>query len=303
MFYNRDIKFIKGVGEKTAGLFNKLGVFNVDTLFSFYPKSYKDLSVITKICDVLPNETYCVKAKISSEIVCKRTKNNLTVYNFTVFDKTGALNVTLFNTKYLASSLKTNEEYIFYGKAESGFNGGFLKLNSPEILNTNQAVIHPVYHLTKGLSNKTVEKAVKNALELLKTNNFPDYMPNDILQKYKLYSLKEAIINIHFPKNPEALKQSRRRLIFDELYLLKLGQNLLKNKFTATVSQRIEKSYFTEFKNSLPFKLTSSQQKAIKERLTDLHSNRAMNRLLEGDVGSGKTAVAAALIYSVCKNG
>ena len=80
------------------------------------------LIVITKICDVLPNETYCVKAKISSEIVCKRTKNNLTVYNFTVFDKTGALNVTLFNTKYLASSLKTNEEYIFYGKAESGFN-------------------------------------------------------------------------------------------------------------------------------------------------------------------------------------
>ena len=299
LFENREVKYVKGVGEKTAQLLNKLGIFTLDALLNFYPKSYIDLSDITKICDASFFKDVAIKAKITSEISEHHVRKNMVLYKFTIFDKTGACEVTLFNNKFLAESLKQDEEYIFYGKLNLVGNR-FVKMNSPLIVKPDDAVITPIYHLTKGLYNKTLIRIIKSALTYLENKEF---IPLEILKKYKLISHKQAIENIHFPKSQMHLKQARRRLIFEELFLLKTGQLMLKAKNRIAKTEPILNADLSGFYASLPFNLTDSQQNAILECLSDMQKETPMNRLLQGDVGCGKTAVAAALIYATKQSG
>lgn len=299
LYSDREVKYVKGVGEKTAQLLNKLGIFTLDALLNFYPKSYIDLSNVTKISEASFLKDVVIKAKITSEIKEHHVKKNMVLYKFTIFDKTGACEVTLFNNKFLAQSLKQNEEYIFYGKLTL-IGRSTIKMSSPLIVKPSDAIITPVYHLTKGLYNKTLIRIMKSALTYLEDI---EYIPKEILKKYKLISHKQAIENIHFPKSQMHLRQARRRLIFEELFLLKTGQLMLKSKNRIAKTEPILNADLSGFYANLPFTLTASQQNAVNECLCDMQKATPMNRLLQGDVGCGKTAVAAALIYAVKQNG
>jgi RecG-like helicase len=173
-------------------------------------------------------------------------------------------------------------------------------MSSPLVVKPDDAIITPVYHLTKGLYNKTLIRIMKSALSYLEDKEF---IPTEILKKYKLISHKQAIENIHFPKSQMHLRQARRRPIFEELFLLKTGQLMLKAKNRIAKTEPILNADLSGFYASLPFTLTASQQNAINECLSDMQKTTPMNRLLQGDVGCGKTAVAAALIYATKQSG
>lgn len=289
----RPISYVKGVGKVSQKLLNKLGVSNFDALVHYYPKDYENWYDITRLCDAQADTEVCVRAKITSDIKESYYKSNMILFRFTAFDRTGALNVTLFNNKFLAKSLKKGEEYLFYGKLKRSADGISFNMSSPKIRDIGSASLIPIYRLTKGLYNKTLERIMKNALSSIEKT---DFLPEYLITKYKLMSEYDALCNIHFPKNEAALLAAKRRLSFDELFLMMTGQELIKNRHSLGSATAITKNRFCEFEKTLPFKLTASQVKSIKECLSDMSTTKPMNRLLEGDVGSGKTVVAAALI-------
>lgn len=295
---NDNIRYLKGVGEKRAEQLNKLGLFSLGTLLSFYPKSYKDLSRICQIFDC-PLDTVCsVKARVITDVSEHYIRKNMILYKFTVSDGTEKMDVTLFNNKYLAGRIKCNREYIFYGK----ITGGLFKkeMSSPEIYEKEFQKILPVYKLTAGISESYMQKIISTAL---KDTKVTESLPDAILKKYDLCDINYALKNIHFPSSHEALERSKKRLIFDELFFLQAGMLFFKNENRKKNAPIIQFSCIDEFISSLSFSPTNAQLRAIKECETDLKSGFAMNRLIQGDVGSGKTLVAAALCYAVAKCG
>ena len=296
----RDIEFIKGVGKKRAQLFKKrLGLFTLGDLLTFYPKRYEDLSNPTKISNAAIDENICIKAKICTDIFPKVSYNKkITTYSFDIYDRTGKIKVVIFNNKYLANSLAKNEEYLFFGKVK--YNGIFKEMNSPEILPVTEQKIKPIYKATSGLSSRTIERIMKNAVTLLEDREF---IPENICKKYNLISHFDAIKQIHFPSDKTMLERAIERLSFEELFLLRLGFYGLKSRNRGFSAKPITPLKREEYTSLFPFELTLSQQKVINECLRDMSKNIPMNRLVQGDVGSGKTAVAAALCYTVYKNG
>lgn len=294
----RDIKYLKGIGENRAKMLNRLGINSVCALLHFYPRDWRDYTEVTTVVSAVSDRVCAVMCKVISQPKAHFVRQNMVLYKFTAVDKTGILEVTIFNDKYTAQKIKKGESYVFYGKI-SGY-GVNRTMSSPEIVNTENAVITPIYALTAGLYQTTLRNAVKEALKLpLPT----EYIPQNILSQYGLCNLEYALKNIHFPENSAALQSAQKRLVFGELLLFRLGIAYLRRTNLTAKGKRIEKSHIAEFKNLLPFTLTDGQEKAITDCETDMLSGRQMNRLIEGDVGSGKTAVAAALMYTVAKNG
>ena len=183
--YNTDIKFVKGIGEKRAQLFKKrLGLFSLLDLITYYPRSYENWSSPYRICDAPLNETVCIKAKISTVIEEKTTRNkNLKTYSFYIYDRTGQIKIVLFNTKYLANSLKKDEEYLFYGKIKWG--GTFKEMSSPEIRPISDAKIRPIYSATNGLSSRQIEKIINTAVQ---NTVVEDFLKHELLKKFNLIS-------------------------------------------------------------------------------------------------------------------
>lgn len=293
-----NIRYLKGVGEKRAQLLTKLGVDTVGALLSFYPRAYKDLSDIKLIYDTSLQDTVCVKAKIVTPVTEHYIRKNMTIYKFAVADESGAMSVTLFNTKYTAQKLHFGSEYLFYGK----MSGGIFKreMSSPEIYESGNNSIMAVYPLTQGISSKYLSGIIKTALSGCK---MPDIIPEKIREEYGLCDITFALENIHFPKSTEALHKAKKRLIFEELFLLQSGMMYLRNKRRGKTAVVLKKDYTDEFLKNLPFVPTNSQLKCISEALADMGRPVPMSRLLQGDVGSGKTLVAAALMFSTVKNG
>lgn len=293
-----NIRYLKGVGEKRAQLLSKLGVDTVGALLSFYPRDYKDLSKIKLIYDTYLDETVCVKAKVVTPVTEHYIRKNMTIYKFAVADESGAMSVTLFNTKYTAKKLHEGSEYLFYGK----MSGGIFKreMSSPEIYESGNNSIMAVYPLTQGISSKYLSGIIKTALMSCKA---VDIIPEKIRAEYNLCDIDFALENIHFPKSPEALEKAKRRLVFEELFLLQSGMMYLKNKQRGKTAVVIKNDYTNELLKNLPFTPTASQLKCIGEALADMGRSAPMSRLLQGDVGSGKTLVAAALMYNSVKNG
>ena len=293
-----DIRYLKGVGEKRARLLSKLGVDTVGALLSFYPRSYKDLSKIKSIYDTYLDEIVCVRAKILTPVTEHYIRKNMTVYKFVVGDTSGAMNVTLFNTKYTAQKLHEGSEYLFYGK----MSGGIFKreMSSPEIYEGGNNSIMPIYSCVKGLSSKYISSIMKTAMQSCRAE---EILPENIRQKYSLCDINFALSNIHFPKSKQALEKARQRLVFEELFLLQSGMMYLRNKRRGKTAVQIKKDHTDEFVSKLPFTPTASQVKCIKECLTDMSQSVPMSRLLQGDVGSGKTLVAASLMFNTVKNG
>lgn len=294
-----DIRFLKGVGEKRAELLRKKGIDTVGALLRFYPRAYLDWQNITPISECHEGENVCVRAEITSPVKTANIRRGMTLYKFSAADDSGVIEVTLFNRKYLAENLREGRSYLFYGKL--GYGITLRRMSSPEIMPAEYMGIEPVYAATEGLSSKTIEKIMKNAL--VYTDSMQDAIPDGIRQKNGLCDFKTALKSIHFPLERQALESAKRRLVFEELFVLQTGLLFLKRRRRALAGCTVKENLLDEFKKTLSFKLTGAQERVINECLSDMMLPRPMNRLIQGDVGSGKTAVAAALMYISAGNG
>lgn len=294
-----DIRYLKGVGEKTARLYNKLGIFTVDDLIRHYPRKYLDYGNTVSVKDAPPDTPVFIKATMITPVKESMIRKGLTLYKCNFSDGETVIRVTIFNNKYLAKALRTFDDYILYGKVEKTFTSA--SMSSPQIERADKAEVHPVYPTTEKLSVKAISNSVRNALSLV--GKIPETLSDDILKKYDLVSLDFATRQIHFPTDEKNIEPARHRLIFDELLTLQLGLLKLKEKDVKGNSCKIKKDFTNEFYSLLPFTPTGAQKRAVADCIEDMQSDRMMNRLIQGDVGSGKTAVAGAVIYTVIKNG
>jgi len=301
MELNTDIKYLKGVGEKRARLLAKLGVLNVNALLRFYPRAYEDWSQITPIAKTPFGEPCCIKAIVDHKPSAHMVRKGMTIYKTDVTDGETLLHVTIFNNKYAAEKLKEGEEFLFFGKI-----GGSLysrEMLSPDIEKAEGGErIRPIYPQTEGLGSKVIGNLIETAFEQT-GNKFPEPLPLRLRESYCLLKIYDALKNIHFPESTELLAEARRRLIFEELLVLQLGLLRLKGRSKASTGSVVSRDFSKDYLKLLPFQLTNAQHRAVKEAIDDMAKPFPMNRLLQGDVGSGKTAVAAALIYSAAKNG
>ncbi|MGN1134217.1 MAG: ATP-dependent DNA helicase RecG [Oscillospiraceae bacterium] len=300
---NNEITYVKGVGPKRAQLYNKLGVYTVDDLLNFFPRDYLDLSEtlsVTKAAES-PEEFCAVKCRAVKKLAPARIRKGLTVYKAVFTDDEADLTVVIYNSEFGFNRIAEGEEYILYGKVT----GNLLRheMSSPMIFSADiPTKLLPVYHLTEGLNQNLVRQAVKNAIAYLNDSIY-EPMPKKIMAEYHLCSYDFAVENIHFPKDEHSFEIAKRRLVFDELMILRLGMGLMRAKSDNSTGCKMYSRSMDEFYNSLPFELTSGQKNAVDDCIADMCSGNPMNRLIQGDVGSGKTAVAAAAAYFAYKNG
>ena len=295
------IKYIKGVGPKKAEYFHKLGIDTAGDLLEFYPRTYEDWSSTVKIADAPQNQNCCIKAKVCKAFQPSVIRYNLVIYKLEVTDGEDNMIVTFFNQSYTYEKLKGSGEHLFYGTVR--YNGYSLEMTSPSVLEISDMYIHPIYPQTASLNTKQIEKASAQAIGML-PETISDPLPENIRKEYGLCTLKYAIKNIHFPESFEAIEKARQRLGFDELLFLQLGLARLKGYRKESSAHRIKNDFTEEFLKLLPFNLTNAQKRAVGDCIRDMKNNPyPMNRLVQGDVGSGKTAVAAAVCYTTVKNG
>ena len=298
-FLERDIQYLKGVGDKRARLFHKLGIFVVGDLVRYYPRTYEDWSVTTPAAQAPEGTTVCVQATMVTPMRTHLIRKGMTLYKADFTDGETLIHVTLFNTKFLAEKLRMYQDYLLLGKVERNFTT--VQMNAPKIEPLTARRIHPIYTQTGSLNANLIAKAVDYALAHMAP--LPDTLSPALREKYGLEDLDTAVRNIHFPSNAKALEAARHRLIFEELLTLTVGLKKLKGRKRTPTTRVIEKDCTAAFAARLPFTLTGAQSRAVAQCIADLQSGYPMNRLLQGDVGSGKTAVAAALLDTMVQNG
>lgn len=295
-----DIRYIKGVGEKRAQLLSKLGVFTLRDLIYLFPRAYRDLNAYSLIREAPLGENCCVRAIVGQRVEESRIRKGMTIYKTVVTDGQDILHLTIFNNKYAAQSLEEGKEFIFCGKISFAY--GHYEMASPAIEKIeNIGRLLPVYPQTAGLSSKTISAIMKNALALYDPPC--DVIPETVREKYGLCPIGFALNTIHFPQSQKDADIAKKRLMFEELLVLQLGMAKLKTRNRRYCENVIKIDYTQEFLSLLPFKMTNAQLNAVYDGIRDMGLHENMNRLLQGDVGSGKTCVAAALIYSAVKNG
>lgn len=296
----KEIRYLKGVGEKKASYYSKLGIFTVFDLLYHIPRSYIDYSCPVSVMDTKLNEYAVLRGTITKKMPEQRIRKGLSIFKASATDGKNDFLVVIYNNIYGFCALKEGEEYCFYGK----ITGNLLRreINSPRIIKADEEPFQPVYHLTTGLTSSAILKNMREAVLILEKEPF-DTMPTDILMENDLLSLPHALKSVHFPKSPEDCENARKRLAFDELLTLQLGMMTLKQHSREKTSYVMQKKSMTPFLKSLPFEMTDAQKKCTVEILRDMCRDVPMNRLLQGDVGSGKTAVAAAACFFAHENG
>lgn len=290
--------YIKGVGEKRAKLLEKLGITTALQLAEHYPRGYIDFNETTAISELMNDgENHVVKAFVTKKFPPYYGRIN--IFKVLVSDGTGDMLITFFNSDYSFTRLKLDNEYCFYGKVA----GDFLRkeMNSPVFIDSSEPnKLMPRYSLTTGISQGIMSNCIKNVLSDF---TYEDYLSDKLKEKYGLISYDSALRWIHFPENKEQYDKAKYRLTFEELFLLQLGLKSMKNRNKrlsgATMQDKSVEAYYA----SLPFELTGAQKRAISDCCTDMQKSVPMNRLLQGDVGSGKTAVAAGAAYFAYLNG
>lgn len=298
---NTNIQYLKGVGEKRAKLLSKLGIFTVGDLLHYYPREYTDWSKTVSIAEAPFDEPCCIRAVVDHTPKGAKIKNSMTIYKTVATDGQSLMNLTFFNNKYTAESLVAGEEYLFYGKVGGNFHRR--EMTSPLVEKASLGGrIHPIYALTAGINSKYLEKLINQAFSL-GIDFFEDCLPQPLRDRLCLAEINEAIHQLHMPKSIDHMYEARRRMIFEELFVFQLGLMKLKGNRREETPICIKADYTEEFCRTLPFELTGAQKRAVNESIKQMTSQTTMNRLLQGDVGSGKTAVAAALLYTVIKNG
>ena len=296
------VRYLKGVGPKTAERFEKLGILTLSDLLCHYPRRYLDFSKPYSIAEA-PADTECVvKAEVFAKPGGRILPGGRRMERITAGDDVSSLEITWFNNPYAAQKLELGQEYYFQGIVT----GGMLRrqMVNPQVRTDAQVKSSPfeaVYPQTEGLTSSAIAKCVRQLLphaELL-----PDPLPSEMLKKYRLLSKANAVRAIHCPATEEEAFAARRRLIYEELLVLQLGIGRMKNHGAASTGAPMKKADASPFWESLPFSPTGAQRRAVKEILTDMSGETSMNRLLQGDVGSGKTLVAAAAIWACIRAG
>lgn len=297
----RELRYLKGVGERRAGLFAKLGVGTVGALFRFYPRSYLNLLDTASIA-AAPIGTPCaVRATVYSKTAPVRVRGGKTIARVHAGDGESDLEILYFNNRFGPNALKEGEEYLFYGK----LTGTLLarQIVNPIVMRPGEVnSLIPQYPQTEGLSSRGIAATVRTAFEYA-GDAIEETLPAPLIARLGLISRAQAVRDIHFPPDLEAARRAKERLIFEELLTLALGMQLMKSRARATTSVRIDKGDLNAFAKSLPYPLTRAQIRSIKEIAQDLQGANPMSRLLQGDVGSGKTVCAAAGVYRAVQSG
>lgn len=299
------IQFVKGIGPKKAKLFEKLHIRTLRDALETYPRDYEDRTRITCIADIDAEDKYAIRAVVGTEPKVNRIRKGLTLVKCTIFDESGSLNVTYFNNPYAAALLRVGQEYVFYGKVQGWGRGR--TLISPQSEKVAPDADHPgrivpVYPLTAGLTQRDMERVTDAALAAV-PGDWPDPLPEMLRAKYRLLDAADAIAAIHRPQTADEVGQARRRMVFEELFLLCCGLQQLKERRKADTGIVFAQNGLDAFFETLPFSPTGAQRRAIAEIAADCASGKPMNRLVQGDVGSGKTVVAAALCALAAQNG
>jgi ATP-dependent DNA helicase RecG len=302
------LQSIRGIGEKNSLFFNKLGIFSIYDLLRFFPRRYQDFSQLKTINRLEYGDELSVIGTLKNDLYTRNAKRgNLKIIEGVLSDSTGSIKITWFNQPYLANQIGKGSAIVVSGKVDMYL--GRLVMNSPDWepldsdqLHTNRIV--PIYPLTAGLSQRQIRKIIYQNLSFWSAR-VKEYLPGEVLECEKYPPISEALSHIHFPDNTEQLDQTRARLAFEEIFFLQLGVLAQKTDWSSQIarlyvlsSQEISKS-----EERLPYQLTNDQKAAIKEILADLNSGHPMNRLLQGDVGSGKTVVAKFAIQTIIENG
>lgn len=304
MDFNAKITELPGVGKKRAELYNKLGISTVGDLLEHFPRGYTDYSQTVEIQAAQVYEHAVIKAVVTNKIPAARIRQGLVIYKVIVRDDSDTMTITLYNNRFAYEALEIGQEYIFSGKVSGGFTRK--EMNTPLFIRADEKnLLRPVYSLTEGLTSNMLITNVMQALAAVDAGSFTDHIPNFIRQKYHLAAYEFSLRSIHFPSDSNGAELAKKRLAFDELLTLQLGMILMKNHNRKITGCKMSPNgnILREFEAALPFELTGAQHNAAAEIIADMCRDYPMNRLVQGDVGSGKTAVAAAAAYFACKNG
>ena len=299
-----DVRYVKGIGEQRAKALNKLGIRTLRDLIGWFPRKYDDRRTACRIADLIPGETACVAAMIASPPTVSHIRKGMDLVKVRAVDETGVLDVTFFNQTWLKNNLKQGETYIFYGKAE----GNLLRksMASPIVEQEGRGEftgrIVPIYPLTAGVFQLVLSRSIRQGLDAC-ADILPDVLPDQVRQTHALCRIGYAYENIHFPEDEKALDIARRRLAFEELFLFSIGLKRLRSRRETVTVPPCRAVEMEDFYRALPFSLTGAQRRCVEEAIADMRAGRAMNRLCQGDVGSGKTMVAAACVYFIARNG
>ncbi len=305
------VQYLKGVGPRRAKQISRLGITTVYDLLYYLPRRYEDRREISRIKEVKPDGIYTVKGRIKRCGVWK-SKSGMLIFEMVVNDGTGDIHGVWYNQPYLKKYFKGAQDIILYGKAERFRNLQMthpdyevLKKEEDSLETVHMGRIVPIYPLTQDVTQRFLRSLVYRAVED-SVNAIKEILPTAVRARNKLTDIKFAVRNIHFPHNFENLKMAHRRLVFEEFFILETALALIKNKIkkgSAGIRHKVEKGLFQSFKDMLPFKLTKGQIGAMKSIEGDMKSPNPMNRLLEGEVGSGKTVVAMYALLLTIKNG
>ena len=305
MVLEESITAIKGIGNKTAALLNKLGIYTKRDIIKYFPRNYDKYEKIIPISSLKNCMTAVISAMPASAPILKQMgKKSILICEVT--DGSGKIELNWFNMPFMKSKLSKGVHSIFRGRVSR--NGKFIRIVQPEILTEAEyrrktEVLQPIYRLTKGVTSNLLRKSIKEVL--VEVTSGIDYLPQNIKKDNSLISLKDALQEIHFPKSYETLIEARRRLVFDEFFLFALSIDRLKQGIEKNRSSFVaeKNSTIVDFISSLPFSLTNAQQKVWEEIENDLTSGLRMNRLVQGDVGSGKTMLAILACLLMAENG
>ena len=301
----KDVKYIKGVGPSRVILLNKLGIFTLNDLITYYPRTYEDRNKPKYICECEDGEEVLIEAVACNKMTNIRLKGK-TMQKLIVRDETASATLTWFNQPYLRDKFSIGNKYKFFGKVSK--RAGKITFNSPvydnEEKNQNTGRIIPIYPLTYGLSQSTIRKIMEAGVRDV-YGNLDETLPEYIKKEYNLENINEATKHIHFPEEFKDFNIARNRLVFEELLSVQLALLQLKNNYMYEEKGIQFKSQvkISDVINTLPFKLTNAQRRVLEEIEQDMESDKTMNRLLQGDVGSGKTVVAMCAAYKAVKSG
>ncbi len=296
------VRQLKGVGDKRARAYEKLGIHSVEDLLRHYPRTYEDWSKTIALSQAMPNEPCCVRGYVVTTVAEHRVRKGMTLYRFRVSDGRDTVQVTLFNNRYAAARVKYGEEILLFGTVTA--QGRRYEMTSPLIESaTTGARIRPIYRQTDGLTARMIETNVTEALGWVSATTLPDPLPADVRERTRLCGLAEALRDIHFPENDAAVTRARRRLMFEELFILQIGMLRMKGRARGASGCVITRDHTPDYIAALPFSLTGAQRRAIADGVRDMMADCPMSRLVQGDVGSGKTAVAAGIAYNVIRAG
>lgn len=298
-----NIKNLKSVGAKRLKLLNNIGIFSIKDLLYFYPRRYEDSSKILKLSEGIIGEKATFRCRILSLLDNRNIRKGLSITSFLIEDDSAEAKLIFFNNRFIKNTIDFGETYLIYGKYER-FRGR-IQLTSPEIEKVdnirNLGRIRGIYNQTKGLTNNNIDYLIDQVID---KNLFEECIPNDLIKKYSLIDKNKAIKNIHRPENRKSYALSKQRLVYEELLFFELSILSMQNKNNSShgIKFNIPNKIY-EFINNLPYKLTSGQEKVLKDITGDMQNGKSVNRLIQGDVGSGKTIVSIILSLVAVLNG